>query len=191
MDFTLWGNYHEIDERNYIVYKKSSKAEYHIELFNDYQIVNLKIEDNVLLTFKDVIDRTHREINLSSFTRTIKNHEYIFINGEILIKKVKKIVPFLTKINQNIHNNKNFITMDLETRVINEEMSAYCVSIYDGKIYKSFYLSDFSGEKAEKDMLKASINYLMKRKYNNYRVYLHNFSRFNSVFFSFYYFILF
>jgi len=31
-------------------------------------------------------------------------------------------------------------------------------------------------------MLRDSIKYLMKRKYNNYRIYLHNFSRFDAVF---------
>lgn len=72
--------------------------------------------------------------------------------------------------------------MDLETRIINNIMSSYCVSIYDGKIFKSFYLSDYSGENAEKEMLRASIRFLMKRKYHNYRVFLHNFSKFDAVF---------
>lgn len=63
--------------------------------------------------------------------------------------------------------------MDLETRAINEEMTSYCVSIsiYDGKIFKTFYLSDYSSSMAEKEMLKASIQYLMRRKYHNYKVY--------------------
>ena len=34
----------------------------------------------------------------------------------------------------------------------------------------------------EKKMLRDSILYLMKRKYHNHKVYLHNFSRFDSVF---------
>jgi hypothetical protein len=117
--------------------------------------------------------------NLSSFTRTIKNQEYIFENGELILKKIKKDVQFLTKINRNMNNSKNFITMDLETRTINGIMSSYCVSIYDSKEFKSFYLTDYL---SEKDMLRSSIQYLMKRKYHNYRVYLHNFSKFDAVF---------
>lgn len=31
-------------------------------------------------------------------------------------------------------------------------------------------------------MLRASILYLMKRKYHNHRIYLHNFSRFDAIF---------
>ena len=61
-------------------------------------------------------------------------------------------------------------------------MSSYCVSIYDGQNFKSFYLTDYSGPNAEKDMLRDSIKYLMRRKYHNYKVYLHNFSRFDAIF---------
>jgi hypothetical protein len=137
------------------------------------------LEDKILLSFKDVLND---KSNLSTFTRTIKNHEYIFEEGELIVKKIKKDVQFLTKINRSMHNSKNFITMDLETRVINEVMSSYCVSIYDGKKVKSFYLCNYSGATAENDMLKDSILYLMRRKYHNYRIYLHNFSRFDAVF---------
>lgn len=192
MDFSTWGDLHYIDDNNYIVYKKASKLEFHIKLFEDYQIVKLKVNDSILLTFKDEINRffpgnpgVKNNNDLSCFKRTTDKHEYIFDNGELLIKKIKKIVPFLTKVKRNLHNSKNFITMDLETRIINEEMTSYCVSIYDGKEVKSFYLSDYTGPlvvSAEKEMLKASILYLMKRKYHDYRVYLHNFSKFDSIF---------
>ena len=69
--------------------------------------------------------------------------------------------------------------MDLETRTLNGVMQPVCVSIYDGKVTKSFYLLDYNNEYL---MLSASIEYLMQRKYNNHRVYLHNFSYFDGVF---------
>jgi hypothetical protein len=117
--------------------------------------------------------------NLSSFTRYLRKHEYIFRDGDLLLKKIEKNVSFLSKIKQNNFYSKKFITMDLETRVINNKMTSYCVSIYDGEIFKSFYLTDFT---SENKMLRASILYLMKRKYHNYKIYLHNFSRFDSIF---------
>ena len=58
-------------------------------------------------------------------------------------------------------------------------MNSYCVSIYDGQKFKSFYLTDFENEK---DMLRESIKYLLRRKYHNHKIYLHNFSRFDAVF---------
>jgi hypothetical protein len=69
--------------------------------------------------------------------------------------------------------------MDLETRVVNGIMTAYCVSLYDGKNFKSFYLTEY---KDDKSMLKESILYLMKRKYHGYKIYLHNFSNFDAIF---------
>jgi hypothetical protein len=170
-----------ISDTKAIVYRKGSFSEYHVELFDFYQIIDLKLDDKTLFSFKDTLND---KSNLSTFTRTIKNHEYIFNEGELLIKKIKKEVEFLTKINRKMSLSKNFITMDLETRTINGVMTSYCVSIYDGKTSKSFYLSDFSqgGTNTEQDMLRASIIYLMKRKYHNHRIYLHNFSRFDAIF---------
>ena len=69
--------------------------------------------------------------------------------------------------------------MDLETRQINEIMVPYSVSIYDGKITTSFYLSDF---KSSDEMLKSAIKTIMKAKYHNYKIYIHNFSYFDVIF---------
>jgi len=184
MDFTLWGFCHFISDTEILVYKDSSNIVYHINLFEKYQIVNVKINENIILSFKDVMNDKE---DLSTFTRTIKNQEYIFIQGELIVKKIKKSVSFLTKVKKNMINSKNFITMDLETRVIDQIMRSYCVSIYDGKTHKSFYLTDYIKQNeelilAEKNMLKDSIVYLMKRKYHNHRIYLHNFSKFDSIY---------
>lgn len=180
MDIEEWGYVQFISENKAIVYKKKSHLEYHVEFFKKdntrFQEVQLILNDKILFEFKDVLND---KINLKTFTRLINNHEYIFEEGILILKKIKKESKFLTKIKSDNYNNKNFVTMDLETRVIDEIMSSYCVSIYDGKMMKSFYLTDFSNER---EMLKSSIIYLMKRKYHNYRVYLHNFSKFDAIF---------
>ena len=61
--------------------------------------------------------------------------------------------------------------MDLEIKCIGDTMTPYCVSIFDGSSPISFYLTEY--ENADQ-MLKASIVYLMKRKYHPHKVYLHN-----------------
>jgi hypothetical protein len=66
--------------------------------------------------------------------------------------------------------------MDLETRNINGE----CISIYDGKIFKSFYLSDYNNNCEE--MMIKSIRFLMRKKYDIYKIYFHNFSYFDGIF---------
>lgn len=69
--------------------------------------------------------------------------------------------------------------MDLETRKINNILKPYCVSLFDGETTKSFFLTDYS---SSEDMLKDSILYLMKSKYDKYKLYLHNFYNFNRIF---------
>nr|YP_025890.1 DNA-directed DNA polymerase [Moniliophthora perniciosa]AAQ74286.1 DNA-directed DNA polymerase [Moniliophthora perniciosa] len=176
MDFNLWGVAHWIDDSSIIVYKSSSDLEYHIKLFENYQTVDLMLDDNLLLSFKDTMNDKY---DLSTFNRKFKNQEYFFQEGELVLNKIEKKVQFLTKTKRNMYNSKKFITMDLETRVINEVMTSFCVSLYDGKNFKSFYLSDFDNEK---EMLRESIKFIMKRKYDNYKVYLHNFSKFDAIF---------
>ena len=46
-----------ISETKAIVYRKGSLSEYHVEYFNNkdrYQKVELKLNDKILLTFKDI-----------------------------------------------------------------------------------------------------------------------------------------
>lgn len=69
--------------------------------------------------------------------------------------------------------------MDLETKNINEKLVPYCVSIFDGKRAYSFYITDYNSSET---MLKTSIKFILRRKYNKHRVYLHNFSYFDGIF---------
>ena len=127
----------------------------------------------------EFIDELIDKNNLSSFIRTNKNHEYIFINGKLILKKIIKQTNFLKKIIQSPFINNQFITMDLETRTIDGIMIPYAVSIYDGKEVNSFYLLDFNDPDG---MLTTTIKSIMRDKYKNYKVYIHNFSYFDSIF---------
>ena len=181
MDFTTWGKtYFSEDGLNVIVLDSKSNKKYYIKLYKDYQVVELKFKDKILLTFKDIMNNKG---DLNTFTRIIKdNQEYIFINGKggAIVKKIIKKVSFLKPIHKTIYLSNNFITMDLETRIINNgELEPYCVGIYDGVNLASFYLSDY---KNSDEMLETSIIYLMKRKYDQYKIYLHNFSYFDGIF---------
>lgn len=117
--------------------------------------------------------------SLDNFSRVIKTHEYYFKNGMIVFKTVERKCKFLSKIKGSINMSSKFLTMDLETRVINTKMSPYCVSMFDGIIKKSFYLS----ENGDPDlMLKESIYYIMRKKYDQHKVFFHNFSHFDGIF---------
>ncbi len=58
-------------------------------------------------------------------------------------------------------------------------MTPYCISIFDGVITESFYLTNYSDPEL---MLKDAIYFLMRKKYHQYKVYVHNFSHFDGVF---------
>jgi hypothetical protein len=87
----------------------------------------------VLLTFKDLmLDQGY----LTTFKIIIRDQEYLFENGKLLLNKIKRNVSFLSKINKSTHRSSKIITMDLETRVHYDIMIPYCISIYNGSNYK-------------------------------------------------------
>lgn len=94
-------------------------------------------------------------------------------------KKKKKKVQYFTNLKPCKKVSYQFITMDLETKDINGNLIPYCVSIFDGKNSHSFFITDY---KSSDEMLKASLQFILKRKYNGHRVYLHNFSYFDGIF---------
>lgn len=177
MNIQKWGEFY-LSNNNLLatVYKPNSKAKYIIQISGNCHTVELKIKDRVILKFKDIMIE---ENNLSTFTRKMNNQEYTFKNGEMVLKKITRNTQFLAKVQKSAFISNKFITMDLETRIIKDEMQPYCVSIYDGKILTSFYLSNF---KNSDDLLKNAVSFLMKREYHQYKVYLHNFSYFDGVF---------
>jgi hypothetical protein len=69
--------------------------------------------------------------------------------------------------------------MDIETQTINNVMTPYAICLFYGINKLSFYLTDY---KDYNDMLIHAINSIMKRKYNGYKVYVHNLSNFDGIF---------
>lgn len=146
-------------------YEALSYFEYHLtEHADQYYVFHVT---NIILTYNicpedsilNKIDTTKRNFNL-------------------LVKKRKK-VRYFTNLPKCKALSENFITMDLETKNIDDILVPYCVSIFNGKKSYSFYISDYS---SSEDMLKASIKFILKRKYNKHRVYLHNISYFDGIF---------
>jgi hypothetical protein len=156
-----------------IVNKFNSKAVYNIEVNENYNKGVLKLNENILLEFID----SKREGN--SFERIINDQKYIIKDGNIIFKSIIRKCKFMSKIKKSTIITDKFITMDIETVNKKGVLKAYCVCLYDGKDKHSFFLTDFDNSN---EMIEASVKFLMKRKYNNYRVYLHNFSNFDSVF---------
>ncbi len=78
-----------INDYKAIVYKFNSDVICHINIFNNYTQVKYTISNRVLFNFTDTM---RDNSDLSSFVRVIKNQEYIFENGQLLVKKsIKKM----------------------------------------------------------------------------------------------------
>src|SRR5882762_102413 len=177
MDFSTWGDYEISEDSKYaIVQKYKSKAKYFIKIKENSLNVDLKLNGKVLYQFTDTrLDKK----DLTYFSRKLKTHNYIYKNGNLIIKEIERKYKYLKPIKKNLIINKNLITMDLETSTTNGIMSPVCISIYDGINVSSFYLSNF--ENSDK-MLIAAIESIMKPCYKDNVVYLHNFSYFDAVF---------
>jgi DNA polymerase family B len=141
--------------------------------FKDRNEIKISKSGNTLLTFKDV--KTD-----FGFMRLIDNsNKFYFKNGEQILftKEIKTDFISKTKISKNIVN--NFITIDIETYIVDGLLTPYLICFYDGKNFFSFYLSDYN---SVEEMMIDCLKSLLVRKYNYYKVYAHNMAKFDIIF---------
>jgi len=71
------------NNKNTIVHKYKSKAKYYIKIKKDSLNVELKLNGQILYQFTATkLDK----IDLTSFSRKLKTHSYIYKNGNLIIK---------------------------------------------------------------------------------------------------------
>jgi DNA polymerase elongation subunit (family B) len=131
--------------------------------------------NNVIVEFTDIRDTKD---NVNTFNRVIKGETLSYVNG-VKVGSFRNDTKFISKIDKSSDFIFNVITMDLETRTINNGLEAISNAIYDGEDYKTFFITDY---KNSEEMLRDSLKYLMQDKYNNHHIYLHNFSKFDGIF---------
>jgi hypothetical protein len=156
--------------------------EYFISIYKYSYNVSVSVKGNEIFKFEDKIINTESNKGLSrldNFIRNIKNTTYLIQEGEETFTYKDKKVQFIPTKSKDNNKGTNFITMDLETKEIDGKLVPYCVSIFNGKIASSFYITDF---KDSTEMLENAVKSLMKKEYNGYKVYLHNFSFFDGIF---------
>jgi hypothetical protein len=69
--------------------------------------------------------------------------------------------------------------MDIKTYIKDDIHIPYAISWYDGENTFSYYLTDY---KSSEDMILTCMKDLMIKKYDNYKIYLHNFANFDRIF---------
>jgi hypothetical protein len=70
--------------------------------------------------------------------------------------------------------------MDIETRIQNNQHIPYLICFYDGTIKKSYWIKDFNDNPEE--MIRTIIKNICIKKYDNYKIYMHNLSNFDGIF---------
>ena len=132
-----------------------------------------------IVTYCDIYNK-----NNYIFIRILGNtlHKLIFNLKGILLNKESNIkCKFITKNKMDLIHDTKIITFDIECYLNNNNhFIVYACGYTNGKESSLYYLTEY---KNNKDMLYKCI-YDMMTKYNNYTVYVHNFSNFD------YYFIL-
>jgi hypothetical protein len=138
--------------------------------FNEVEIIS---GGDVIFKFKDEF------INENEFMRTLDNKTFYFENNkEILFTKTLK-TKFIAKLSPSKILNNNFITLDIETYIKDNVLIPYLISIYDGTKESTFAIWDFTNYE---DMINSALKSIMIRKYNGYRIYIHNMGKFDIIF---------
>jgi hypothetical protein len=90
-------------------------------------------------------------------------------------KSCKFIQPLILK--DTLQN--KILTLDIETYINQDVHVPYCIVVYDGEQTFYYYLKDFDNPEI---MLVTAIENIMIKKYDNYKVYIHNMSGFDGIF---------
>jgi hypothetical protein len=148
--------------------------------------------NTTLFTFTDTLNNPY---DLSDFKRVIteangNKKTYLLKDGKVLLYFEKMNVGYIKPKPKQSFVNPKILTLDFETRdieivdndtgVVNKVKVPICLCIYDGK--NSFYFLFKDPNNWISDLMKAFRNSIMKRKYNDYKIYVHNLSHFDSVF---------
>jgi hypothetical protein len=186
MNLKLWGLQLSKIDNIVKLAKWRSKFIYEIELISPLiHNVRLLMNNETILSFKDVLIN---ENDLRTFTRYINGDEYHYVNGKVELKLIskntfnmKQVDLFKNKFNKKIIPllNENFLTLDIETQLINNVIVPILIDIFDGINHYNFFIVDF---KNVAEMINSALNQLLNPMYHNYKIYVHNLSNFDGIF---------
>nr|YP_009487201.1 hypothetical protein [Russula abietina]AWB36103.1 hypothetical protein [Russula abietina] len=147
-----------------------------VELIKSDKINSIEFFKNgiSLIKFKDIL------INSNSFIRIIDNKQYHFENGIQILTSINLKTKFISKMKEHAKEINNFITFDIETFLdSNKNLIPYLLCYFDGKNSTSFWIEDF---KNVDELILTCLKSLLVRKYNGYKIYIHNMAKFDIIF---------
>jgi hypothetical protein len=175
-DITKWGQVEYFkDGKEALVFKRGSSVQYRVKI-NELSLDVEVLANTRISTFKD---EWLPGSNLGTFRRTLKNYILDYKDEKLILKRKKILTPKIKTIRREGFKANKYLTMDIETRKIGNNLIPFAVCMWDGVKAYSFYLLDY---KNSEDMLNDSVKNLMKRKYKGYKVYFHNLSNFDGIY---------
>lgn len=124
----------------------------------------------------------------NSLIREIGKTTILWKDGEIIWTKKLKITKSISKKRLSSASREDFITMDIETIGINKGkgslLTPYLLCWYDGAREQShsYFIDPSLGEIAIRNIIYSAMRDICIRKYKGYKIYLHNFSKFDAIF---------
>ena len=205
MDYESWGEvkytssqndwYNFKDQLNIILKNKVFKI---AKLEDNTVEIGVYTQDNLLYYFID------EKLSINTFKRIIYNPKLdkdgkrrinnilYYKDKQLILMKKPKITKFIEPLKDNKkqklnrlvnltlgNNTIKVITIDIETQNINGLLIPIAVCIFDGNKSFKFFINDYNNSD---DMLMNAIKAIMIKEYDGYKVYLHNFSKFDGVF---------
>jgi hypothetical protein len=152
-----------------------------LSIINNQQVNSIKYIKNGQLLF----NWTDTIINKNSIIREIGKSIYYYENMELVLVKVIKNTKAIKNVKLNKSLDSRIITMDLETVLIDNVHVPYLLSWFDGNTTKSYIINPADPVTVEFEILRMisnAIDDICIRKYKNYKVYFHNFSKFDGYF---------
>lgn len=128
-------------------------------------------------------------INKNSFKRYINMRTYIYSREnenedyKLNLLKIEKPVKYITPNIKKDKKQDKIITLDIET--YNDLAGGianaipYLISWFDGTKHNSYYLTDFNNHT---EMILKALSDLKRKKYHNYKIYVHNLAGFDGFF---------
>ena len=112
-DLDKWGKVNKT-KKCITIKSDNYSSDIKVYVFPDRQIYHFIIDGNVILRITDCFGKDH-----NNFIREIRKQKFYINNGEIVFKTLSKNCGIVNKIKNDESLSNNFLTLDIETRLIN------------------------------------------------------------------------